>query len=258
MHPIEASPLPVEQMKHDGQRSVAELGAILWHAMGGAHDAPELVPWMTPPHTDTIVALTLSRRRLAEYAVPEAINRSYASPGGRVWLVEIERAKGDVPAGVAVWRSRGADGEWRTRCAWVWTRGRIGSTTHPLVIRAQWDLDGNNAVAGACVIGPSWEHATRATGDASRDATLARRRNAIGKEMMARIVLPAVFEWLDGHAGAAPPAGRFGAGDPRTRAGPRTVRPPRAQRWGFVTTAATPRPVPDSRWARACATSWTA
>ena len=28
-----ASPLPVEQMQHEGQRSIAELGAILWHAM---------------------------------------------------------------------------------------------------------------------------------------------------------------------------------------------------------------------------------
>ena len=28
---------------------------------------------------------------------------------------------------IAVWRSRGANGEWRTRCACVWTHGRIGS-----------------------------------------------------------------------------------------------------------------------------------
>ena len=30
-----ASPLPTGCMTHEGQRSVAELGAILWHAMGG-------------------------------------------------------------------------------------------------------------------------------------------------------------------------------------------------------------------------------
>ena len=212
-HPVDASPLPVERMQHEGQRSVAELGAILWHAMGGAHDAPELEPWMAPPHTGPIVALALSRRRLAEYAVPEAFDRSCAFPGGRVWLVEIEHAKGDVPGGVAVWRSRGPGGEWRTRCACIWTHGRIGSATHPLVIGAQWDLHGNNAVAGACVIGPPWDHATRAAGDASRDAALARRRNAIGKQMMARIVIPAAFAWLDRHGGTARPAGRFGAQD---------------------------------------------
>ena len=180
-HPIEASPLPVERMQHDGQRSVAELGAILWHAMGGADDAPELAPWMIPPHADPIVALSLSRKRVAEYGQREAIDRSCAFPGDRVWLIEIERAKGDTPAGIAVWRSHGANGEWRTRCACVWTHGQIGSATHPLVIGAQWDVHGNNAVAGACVIGPSWDDATRAAGGASRDATLERRRNAIGK-----------------------------------------------------------------------------
>ena len=206
-----ASPLPVEQMKHEGQRSVAELGAILWHAMGGAHNAPELEPWMTPPHADAIVALSLSRRRFAEYAGAEAIDRNCAFPGHGVWLIEIERAKGDVPAGIAVWRSRGTDREWMTRCACVWTHGQIGSATHPLVIGAQWDVHGNNAAAGACVIGPSWDDATRAAGGASRDATLERRRNAIGKQMIAPIVVPAVLAWLDHHEGVARPAGHFSA-----------------------------------------------
>ena len=232
--PVDASPLPVERMQHEGQRSVAELGAILWHAMGGRRDAPELELWMAPPHTDPIVALALSRRRLAEYAVREAIDRSCAFPGGRVWLVEIERARGDVPAGIAVWRSRGADGDWRIRCACVWTHGRIGSATHPLVIGAQWDVDGNDAVAGACVIGPSWDDSTRAATDASRAAALARRQNAIGKQLLARIVIPATFAWLDHHGGAARPAGRFGAGEAWTP----TDRTPPGQR------ARTVHPVP--------------
>ena len=81
-------------MEHEGQRNVAELGTILWHAMEGQRDAPELEAWMAPPHADPIVALAPSRRRLAEYAVPEAIDRSCAFPGARVWLIEIERAKG--------------------------------------------------------------------------------------------------------------------------------------------------------------------
>ena len=206
-----ASPLHAERMTHEGQRSVAELGAILWHALGGALDAPEFEPQIAPPHTDPVVALRISRRRLAEYAVPEAIDRSTAFPGPRVWLIEIERAKGDTPAGVAVWRSRGTDGEWRTRCACIWTHGRIGSTTHPLVIGAQWEDDGSNALAGACVLGASWEQATRGVGDAAKNAVIARRQNAIGKQMMARIAIPAALAWLDEHGGVARPAGRFGA-----------------------------------------------
>ena len=226
---LEASPLPAERMQHEGQRSVAELGTLLWHAMDGQREAPELEPWMAPPHTDPIVALALPRRRLAEYAVPEAIDRRCAFPGARVWLIEIEHARGDVPGGIAVWRSRGAGGEWRTRCACVWTQGRIGSTTHPLVIGAQWDAEGNEAQAAACVIAPSWEQATRAASAASRDAALARRRNAIGAQMMARIVVPVALAWLDHHGGRAQPVGRFGAVD-RARAGhrPRTVHPVRA------------------------------
>ena len=211
VRPAEASPRPAHLIRHEGQRSVAELGAILWHAMGGPDEAPELGPWMAPPHTDPIVALALSRRRLAEYATPEPIDRSCAFPGGRVWLIEIERAQGDVPGGIAVWRSPGADAEWRTRCACIWTRGPVGSPTHPLVIGAQWDAHCNDAVAAAYVIGPSWGHATGEAKDASRDAWLARRRNAIGTEMMARIVVPAAFAWLDRHAGTARAAGRFGA-----------------------------------------------
>ena len=197
VRPAEASPRPAHPIRHEGQRSVAELGAILWRAMGGPDEPPELGPWMAPPHTDPIVALALSRRRLAEYATPEPIDRSCAFPGGRVWLIEIERAQGDVPGGIAVWRSPGADAEWRTRCACIWTRGPVGSPTHPLVIGAQWDAHGNDAVAAAYVIGPSWGYATGEAKDASRDAWLARRRNAIGNEMMARIVVPAAFAWLD-------------------------------------------------------------
>ena len=226
---VDATPLPIQSMQQEGQRSVAELGAILWLAMDGAREAPELEPWMAAPHTDPIIALSISRRHLAEYAVPEAIDRNAAFPGERVWLVEIERAKGDVPGGIAVWRSRGAHGEWRTRCACVWTHGRIGSTTHPLVIGAQWDTNGNDAAAGACVIGPSWDDATGVAGGA---AVLARRQNAIGKQMMARIVVPAALAWLDHHGGVARPAGRFGAQVGHTlsdRAGPGrpacTVRP---------------------------------
>ena len=210
-----ASPLPVEQMQHEGQRSVAELGAILWHSMGGAHDAPELAPWMIPPHADPIVALSLSRGHITEYASRDAVDRTCAFPGPRVWLIEIERAKGDTPAGIAVWRSHGTNGEWVTRCACVWTHGRIGSATHPLVIGAQWDVHGDNAAAGACVIGPSWDDATRAAGGASRAAVLARRQNAIGKQMMARIVVPAALAWLDAHAGNARPAGHVGEGGTR-------------------------------------------
>ena len=205
-------PQPVEEIHNEGQRSVAELGAILWHAMGGERDAPELAPWMIPPHADPIVALSLAPRHIADYAARETVDRSCAFPGDRVWLVEIERAKGDTPAGIAVWRSRGSNGEWRTRCACVWTHGRIGSATHPLVIGAQWDVHGDNAAAEACVIGPSWDDATRAAGGASRAAVLARRQNAIGKQMMARIVVPAALAWLDAHAGNARPAGHIGEG----------------------------------------------
>ena len=99
------APQPAEALQHEGQRSVAELGAILWHAMGGERDAPELAPWMARAHADPIVALTLSRQRLGEYAVRQPIDRNTAFPGPCVWLIEIERAKGDTPAAIAVWRS---------------------------------------------------------------------------------------------------------------------------------------------------------
>ena len=206
-----ASPLPAERLTHEGQRSVAELGAILWTALDGPREAPELAPQMAPPQRDSIVALAITRRRLAEYAVPETIDRSTAFPGPRVWLIEIEHARGDTPAGIAVWRSRGAEGEWRTRCACVWIQGRIGSAIHPLVIGAQWGADASDAVAGACVIGPSWNDACRAAKERSRATVLARRQNAIGPEMLARIAIPAALAWLDDHDGVARPAGRFGA-----------------------------------------------
>ena len=75
-----ASPLAAERIEQEGQRSVAELGAILWHAIDGPRDAPELERWIAPPHRDAVVALSISRRRLAEYAVPEAVDRSSAYP----------------------------------------------------------------------------------------------------------------------------------------------------------------------------------
>ena len=213
---LNAGPVSTSEMAHEGQRSVAELGAILWRAMDGRDDAPELEPWMEAPHTDPIVALTLSRQRMGEYTRREAIDRSCAFPGQRVWLIDIERAKGDIPAGVAVWQSPSGNDEWRTRCACVWTYGRIGSTTHPLVIGAHWDIDGLKAEAAACVIGPSWDQANHANLDASRNTVLARRQNAIGKQIIARIVVPAVLAWLDHHQGVARPAGRLRATNPAT------------------------------------------
>ena len=142
--------------------------------------------------------------------------------GPRVWLIEIERAKGDTPAGIAVWRSRGDAGEWRTRFAGVWTHGRVGSTTHPLVIGAQWGTHGGDAASGADVIGPSWEDATRAAKDASRSAVLARRQQAIGTQMT-QIAVPAALGWLDEHGGDARPVGRVRMQE-RGRANLRNVR----------------------------------
>ena len=224
----DASPLPLQALHNEAQRSIAELGAILWHALGGAEDAPELTPWLERPHSDPTVALALSRRLLAEYARPEPIDRTCAFPGARVWLLEIERAHGEIPGAIAVWRSLGADGEWRTRCACIWTRGPVGSPSYPLVMGARWDADGGHAVAGGCVIGPSWEEAARVAKGAALESVLARRREAFGKELIARIVVPAVLAWLDRHAGTARPAGRFGgvcAQTPRVRA--RAERPAR-------------------------------
>ena len=192
---------------------MAELGAILWHAMDGPCSAPELAPWMDPPNTDPIIALSLSRRRLAEYAGAEPIDRRFAFPGDRVWLIEIERPKGDIPGAIGVWRSPGPDGAWRTRCACVWTHGRLGTVTHPLVIGAQWEAGGGHALAGACIVGPSWDEATAPGRGGSRAAALARRQQAIGQEAMARIAMPAARAWLDRHGGRAPAAGRFTPGD---------------------------------------------
>ena len=224
----DASPLPLQALHNEAQRSIAELGAILWHALGGAEDAPELTPWLERPHSDPTVALSLSRRLLAEYATPEIIDRTCAFPGRRIWLLEIERAHGEIPGAIAVWRSRGADGEWRTRCACIWTRGPVGSPSYPLVMGARWDADGGHAVAGVCVIGPSWDEAARVAKGAVLEAVLARRTDAIGKALIARIVVPAALAWLDRHAGTARPAGRFGgvcAQTPKGRA--RAERPPR-------------------------------
>ena len=220
-----AAPQPAEALRHEGQRGVAELGAMLWTAMEGEREAPELAPWLAGPHTDPIVALTLSRQRLGEYAVGEPIDRNCPFPGPRVWLIEIERAKGDTPAGVAVWRSPGPNGEWRTRCACVWTHGRIGSETHPLVIGAHWGREATDVVAGACVLGPTWNEATRAAGGRSRNAVLERRQNLIGPQMMARIAVPAALAWLDAHAGAARPAGHIETKDAHTAGAGRIVVP---------------------------------
>ena len=219
------APQPAEALQHEGQRSVAEFGAILWYAMGGPDDAPELAPWMAPAHADPIVALTLSRQRLGEYAVREPIDRNCPFPGPRVWLIEIERAKGDVPAGLAVWRSPGPNGEWRTRCACVWTHGRIGTAAHPLVIGAQWGREATDAVAGACVLGPSWNDAARAAKRRSRNAVLERRQNLIGKHMIAQIAVPAALAWLDAHAGSARRAGHVEAKDADAGNGARIVVP---------------------------------
>ena len=47
-----------EALEHEGARSIAALGALLWHAGRGAEDAPALVQWVTPPQTNPAIALT--------------------------------------------------------------------------------------------------------------------------------------------------------------------------------------------------------
>ena len=73
---------------------------------------------------------------------------------------------------------------------------------------------------------------------------LARRENAIGKQMMARIVVPAAFAWLDRHAGTARPAGRFGAAPAQAPQGRAQAQQP----------ARTVHPVPGA--ARTPAPAW--
>ena len=198
-----AAPEPSEALEHEGARSIAELGAILWHAGAGADDAPELARWIVAPHADPIIGLTISRRRLAEYAAPDPFGRTCAVPGERVWIIEIERAKGDRPSAVALWRSRGADGAWWTRCACIWTHGKTGgSQSAPLVIGAQWDHDANHASASAAQIGVG---VNDAQGRAARQALIKRRAEAIGPAVIAKIVVPAILAWLDHHEGAARP-----------------------------------------------------
>ena len=104
-----------EALEHEGTRSIAELGALLGHAGRGAEDAPELVQWVTPPHTDPIIALALTRRRLAECAAPDPFGRTCALPGERVSTIEIERAKGDcalAPAGLGTPSVRPVEPGW--------------------------------------------------------------------------------------------------------------------------------------------------
>ena len=82
------------------------------------------------------------------------------------------------------------------------------------------------------MIGARWHDAAEASKNPSREATLARRRNAIGPEFMTRIVVPTALAWLDRNEGAAPPAGHFGLRaasaeqNPKTQlVAPRMVRP---------------------------------
>ena len=216
----DAPPVDAEDLDHEGQRGVAELGSILWHAMSGPDTAPALSRWIPRPHTDPIIALTLSRRRRAQYAEREPLDRNTIFPGPRVWLFEIERAKGEIPDAIAVWRSPERDGAPATRCACVWTHGRMGTQTHPLVIAARWNADAGDAHAGACVLGPSADDARRAAGDAGRQTLLRRRQDAIGKEWMAKIAIPAALAWVDRHGGHAPRAGQIGGGHCESECGP--------------------------------------
>ena len=198
-----------EDVGHEGHRSIAELATLLWHTGGGADEAPELAAWLPAPHADPLVALSLPRRRLSEYRHPEPIARGLALPGRRVWIFEIERARGETPDAVALWRSRGAQAGWQVRCAALWTHGRIGSPTNPFVIGAQWDAQGGEASAAGCIIGPPAQEAARDRTEARRSRTIHRLANALADDVLGPIVVPAALAWLDAHHGEAAPAGGF-------------------------------------------------
>ena len=94
------------------------------------------------------------------------------------------------------------------------------------MIGAQWGREATDALAGACVLGPSWNDAARAAGARSRKTVLERRQNLIGKHMIARIAVPAALAWLDAHAGSARAAGRVEAKDADPGNGGTHRRPP--------------------------------
>ena len=196
---------------HEGQRSTVELAALLWHAMDGPREAPELAPHIPALHADPIIALSIGRARRGEYAISDRFARTCAFPGEAVWLIEVEHARGDTPNTVAVWRSPDGNAGWETRCACLWTRERDGAPTSVLLIGARWRPDGADATGAACRLGPVGDGESRISAQ-KRQRRIERRREAIGPEMIARIATPAALAWLDQHEGEIRPAGRIGTG----------------------------------------------
>ena len=209
------APLATDAITHDGQRASAELGAILWHALGGPKEAPELARWIQMPHDDPIVALSVSRGRRAEYAVANRADRfarTCAFPGRAVWLIEIAHAKGDIPDAVAVWRSPDGEGGWETRCACLWTGAGRDAAKHFLVIGTRWGRDTRQTRGASCVFGaddaPGPREARR------REAQIRRRCDAIGARVLADIAVGTALAWLDAHGGQIRTGGTMGGAGP--------------------------------------------
>lgn len=194
------------RIEHEGHRTTAELAALLWHAMGGAQEAPELAGDIVSPHDDPIIALVITRRRRAEYASADGHGRTCPIPGRGVWLMEIEQPKGDLPNAVAVWRSRNAEGGWESRCACLWTPA-TGADAEIMVIGARWSTNANQATGAACVLGAL--RTTRNHSEANRRhrKQAARRLRAIGPQILAKIAGPAIMAWRDRHNGTIPQRG---------------------------------------------------
>ena len=203
------APIRTTEIAHEGQRSTVELSTLLWHAMDGPREAPDLATQLPALHADPIIALSIGRSRRAEYAVTDRFGRTCAFPGKALWLIEIEHAKGDVPNAVALWRSPDATGGWETRCACLWTKRRDEAAASVLLIGARWRPDGADATGAACRLGPAVDGESPMNAK-KRKRQIERRREAIGPEMIARIAAPAALAWLDQHEGEIRPGGRIG------------------------------------------------
>ena len=199
--------------EHEATRAIAELGALALHAMIGGNDPNRTNTPVERPNDDPIIALSLSRQRLSEYARGHGIARALDFPGPRVWLIEVEHARRDTPSTIAVWRSRSPTGEACTRCACVWIHDTGASPSHPLVVGARWDRHGGGTIASACVIGPSPTVTARASAKVKRSGTLEQRKNAMTNKIVNNIAYRAALAWHDAHAGHAPATGSIRAID---------------------------------------------
>ena len=134
----------------ESARGPLELASIAWRELRDSDRTDPLGALVPVPHNDPLIAVRLTKRRVAEFDAAGPTAPPLGDYDARVWYIEIDRPAKGLPRALARTRIVDPDGETTgNRVCAIWTEGHEASFDRPLIVSLSWPTGGESAQGGA-------------------------------------------------------------------------------------------------------------